>query len=66
MNVTHSDIVHLMWLCFVGGSQRNAVEVLNTEFTFELFVCAAILHDYRGKLLECQDSAGVFQFVMNG
>ena len=66
MKLTTNNIILLMWLCFIGGSQRNAVEVLNTEFTYELFVCAAILHDYREKLLECQDSAGVFQFVMNG
>ncbi|KAJ8028807.1 TBC1 domain family member 15 [Holothuria leucospilota] len=46
-----------------GGRQRLAVADINTEFTFELFICVAILHHHREDMKKCNDSASVFQFI---
>ncbi|PIK61193.1 putative TBC1 domain family member 17 [Apostichopus japonicus] len=46
-----------------GGRQRLAVADINTEFTFELFICVAILHHHREDIKKCNDSASVFQFI---
>lgn len=35
----------------------------NTDFTFELFICAAILLDNRESLLQCHDDVQLIQFT---
>ncbi|XP_019741947.1 TBC1 domain family member 15 isoform X2 [Hippocampus comes] len=42
------------------GSELQAV---NTDFTFELFICAAILLDHKDTLLQCQDEVQLIQFT---
>ncbi|XP_071786828.1 TBC1 domain family member 15-like [Asterias amurensis] len=49
-----------------GGVKRSHAGVVRTDFTFELFVCTTILYDNRKALMECVDSATVFQYVVNG
>uniref|UniRef100_A0A3P9N7H7 Si:dkey-238d18.4 n=1 Tax=Poecilia reticulata TaxID=8081 RepID=A0A3P9N7H7_POERE len=38
-------------------------QTFNTDFTFELFICAAILLDNRESLLRCQDDVQLIQFT---
>ncbi|XP_032414414.1 TBC1 domain family member 15 [Xiphophorus hellerii] len=38
-------------------------QTFNTDFTFELFICAAILLDNRECLLRCQDDVQLIQFT---
>ncbi|XP_022079651.1 TBC1 domain family member 15-like [Acanthaster planci] len=60
------DIARARDFLKAGGRQRVHAEVVRTDFTFELFVCTTILYDNRQSLLECIDSATVFQYVVNG
>ena len=39
--------------------------VINDEYTFELFVCLAILHRYRSEVMACPEACGLYQ-VING
>ncbi|KAM9806680.1 TBC1 domain family member 15 isoform X1 [Syngnathus typhle] len=39
------------------------LQAVNTDFTFELFICAAILLDHRDTLLQCQDEVQLIQFT---
>ncbi|XP_030836923.1 TBC1 domain family member 17 [Strongylocentrotus purpuratus] len=45
------------------GVSRSAPGSISTEYTFELFVCVTILHEYRNQLRECDDAASIFQMV---
>lgn len=45
------------------GVSRSAPGTISTEYTFELFVCVAILREYRNQLRECDDAASIFQLV---
>lgn len=40
-----------------------AARAVNTEFTFELFICATILIDNRDSLLRCYDDVQLIQFT---
>ncbi|KAM6909820.1 TBC1 domain family member 15 [Xenentodon cancila] len=42
---------------------ESEVQAFNTDFTFELFICAAILLDNRESLLRCQDDVQLIQFT---
>lgn len=45
------------------GGQAEAKDKTNQDFTFELFVCVAILRTYREELLKARDVADVFTFI---
>nr|XP_015830557.2 TBC1 domain family member 15 [Nothobranchius furzeri] len=44
-------------------SSKSDLQAFNTDFTFELFICAAILLDNRESLLRCQDDVQLIQFT---
>ncbi|XP_011483408.1 TBC1 domain family member 15-like isoform X2 [Oryzias latipes] len=44
-------------------SPESELHTINTDFTFELFVCAAILLDNRDSLLQCRDDVQLIQFT---
>lgn len=46
-----------------GGKSRIEEAPVNTEFTFELFLCVAILIEYRDKLFKCADATDIFQCI---
>lgn len=48
---------------FAEYNSKSALQVINTNFTFELFICAAILLENRESLLRCQDDVQLIQFT---
>uniref|UniRef100_A0A8D3CD05 Si:dkey-238d18.4 n=1 Tax=Scophthalmus maximus TaxID=52904 RepID=A0A8D3CD05_SCOMX len=42
---------------------ESELPVVNTDFTFELFICAAILLENRETLLQCRDDVQLIQFT---
>ncbi|MED6263410.1 hypothetical protein CHARACLAT_004264 [Characodon lateralis] len=44
-------------------SLESPQQTFNTDFTFELFICAAILLDNRDSLLQCRDDVQLIQFT---
>ncbi|XP_056901539.1 TBC1 domain family member 15 [Takifugu flavidus] len=44
-------------------SSEAELRTINTDFTFELFICAAILLENRESLLQCRDDAQLIQFT---
>ncbi|XP_058503791.1 TBC1 domain family member 16 [Solea solea] len=42
---------------------ESDLQAINTDFTFELFICAAILLENRESLLQCQDDVQLIQFT---
>lgn len=44
-------------------SPESELQAINTDFTFELFICAAILLDHRETLLQCRDEVQLIQFT---
>ncbi|XP_077432925.1 TBC1 domain family member 15 isoform X1 [Vanacampus margaritifer] len=42
---------------------ESELQAVNTDFTFELFICAAILLDHKDTLLQCQDEVQLIQFT---
>ncbi|MEQ2232367.1 hypothetical protein ILYODFUR_010530 [Ilyodon furcidens] len=44
-------------------SLESPQQTFNTDFTFELFICAAILLDNRDSLLRCRDDVQLIQFT---
>lgn len=42
---------------------KSELPTFNTDFTFELFICAAILLDNRESLLQCHDDVQLIQFT---
>ncbi|KAM9852313.1 TBC1 domain family member 15 [Aulostomus maculatus] len=42
---------------------ESQLQAINTDFTFELFICAAILLEHRETLLRCQDDVQLIQFT---
>ncbi|CAH1788233.1 unnamed protein product [Owenia fusiformis] len=45
------------------GKVRNAEVTVNTEFTFDLFMCVTVLMEHREKLFRCTDPAEIFQVI---
>uniref|UniRef100_A0A3Q3X6H5 Rab-GAP TBC domain-containing protein n=1 Tax=Mola mola TaxID=94237 RepID=A0A3Q3X6H5_MOLML len=41
----------------------SELQAINTDFTFELFICASILLDNRESLLQCRDDVQLIQFT---
>ena len=48
---------------FAEDSSEPELQAINTDFTFELFICAAILLENREALLQCRDEAQLIQFT---
>lgn len=48
---------------FAEDSSETELRTINTDFTFELFICAAILLENRESLLQCRDDAQLIQFT---
>ncbi|CAJ1061635.1 TBC1 domain family member 15-like isoform X1 [Xyrichtys novacula] len=44
-------------------NSESKLQAINTDFTFELFICAAILLENREALLQCQDDVQLIQFT---
>ncbi|XP_029958667.1 TBC1 domain family member 15 [Salarias fasciatus] len=44
-------------------SSEAELQAINTDFTFELFICAAILLDNKESLLKCRDDVQLIQFI---
>ncbi|CAB1416817.1 unnamed protein product [Pleuronectes platessa] len=44
-------------------SPESELQAVNTDFTFELFICAAILLENRESLLQCRDEVQLIQFT---
>lgn len=50
-------------LFFAEDSPESELQAINTDFTFELFICAAILLENRESLLQCREEAQLIQFT---
>ncbi len=48
---------------FAEESSESQLQAINTDFTFELFICAAILLENRESLLQCRDDVQLIQFT---
>lgn len=48
---------------FADNSPESELQAINTDFTFELFICAAIMLDHRETLLQCSDEVQLIQFT---
>ncbi|CAK6960439.1 TBC1 domain family member 15 [Scomber scombrus] len=44
-------------------NSQSELQAINTDFTFELFICAAILLDNRESLLQCRDDVQLIHFT---
>lgn len=44
-------------------NSESELQAINTDFTFELFICAAILLENRESLLHCRDEVQLIQFT---
>ncbi|XP_063734914.1 TBC1 domain family member 25 isoform X2 [Eleginops maclovinus] len=47
----------------IGEHSESQLQAINTDFTFELFICAAILLENRESLLRCRDDVQLIQFT---
>jgi NhaP-type Na+/H+ and K+/H+ antiporter len=50
-------------LIVLGGITRTARMDTECEYTFELFMCLALLEECRGDLLQSTDTAAVFTVI---
>lgn len=48
---------------FSDNNAESEQQAINTDFTFELFICAAILLEHRETLLQCSDEVQLIQFT---
>lgn len=49
--------------CSTDNNTESEQQAINTDFTFELFICAAILLEHRETLLRCRDEVQLIQFT---
>ncbi|KAM8869381.1 TBC1 domain family member 15 [Spinachia spinachia] len=49
--------------CSSEDNSESQLHAINTDFTFELFICAAILLENREFLLRCRDEVQLIQFT---
>ncbi|KAK1895088.1 TBC1 domain family member 15 [Dissostichus eleginoides] len=49
--------------CSTEDHSESQLQAINTDFTFELFICAAILLENRESLLRCRDDVQLIQFT---
>lgn len=55
--------VLVLSLPFAEDNPESELQAINTDFTFELFICAAILLENRESLLRCRDDVQLIQFA---
>ncbi|XP_047454236.1 TBC1 domain family member 15 isoform X2 [Mugil cephalus] len=48
---------------YTTDHSESELQAINTDFTFELFICAAILLENRESLLQCRDDVQLIQFT---
>ena len=48
---------------FAEDNSQSELQAINTDFTFELFICAAILLDNRESLMRCRDDVQLIHFT---
>jgi len=48
---------------FAAASAAVERKPVNHAYTFELFVCVAVLEHYRDSLLQCRDIAEIYTFI---
>ena len=48
---------------FVGGVTRTTTLGTDVDYTFELFMCVALLQQCRSALMRCYDPAQVFMCI---
>lgn len=53
----------LCLVLFAEDNSESKLQAINTDFTFELFICAAILLENRESLLQCRDEVQLIQFT---
>ncbi len=54
----------LVLLCFLsGGESRSVTAGLNTSFTYDLFVCIAILTSHKREVSKEMDAASVYGYL---
>lgn len=53
----------LCLVLFAEDNSESELQAINTDFTFELFICAAILLENRESLLQCRDEVQLIQFT---
>eukprot|EP00058_Branchiostoma_floridae_P011031 XP_002596519.1 hypothetical protein BRAFLDRAFT_231647 [Branchiostoma floridae] len=63
METIQTDFMEEGMLRKLSGQNRVVGAPLNTDFTFELFVCVAMLQNIRQQLLNCRDGTEIFQSV---
>ncbi|XP_038568453.1 TBC1 domain family member 15 [Micropterus salmoides] len=49
--------------CSTEDNSKSKLQAINTDFTFELFICGAILLENRDSLLQCRDDVQLIQFT---
>ncbi|XP_076016870.1 uncharacterized protein LOC143008822 [Genypterus blacodes] len=49
--------------CSTEDNPESELQTINTDFTFELFICASILLENRESLLRCRDDVQLIQFA---
>lgn len=54
---------HICLVLFTEHGPDTELQAINTDFTFELFICAAILLENRESLLQCRDEVQLIQFT---
>lgn len=46
-----------------GGEFHVQVVDMNTNYSFEVFVCLAVLKEYRNELLKCSEVSSVYNTI---
>ena len=53
-----------LFCCFVPGGEFHVQVVdMNTDYSFEVFVCLAVLKEYRKDLLKCVEISSVYNAI---
>ena len=55
---THCSLSPCVWCLLIVVVAKSA---LNTHFTFDLFVCVAVLSHHKQLFMACTDVAGIYQ-----
>lgn len=56
--------LYIIWVLFLlDGEYQMEEAAINTDFTFDLFLCVAVLEEYREKLLECDEVSKVYNLI---
>ena len=57
-----SSLSHIIY-CVLSGGDTRTTHLPQKEYTFEVFMCAAILMEFRNDLFKCTDTGMVFTCV---